>query len=835
MSSVFNGTSGPHDASIAIVGEAYGSDEAAAMRPFVGSSGKLLDQLIASAGLRRDDCFVTNVANVRPDRNQMWKMFAPRSARSPSYLGLHPLPETKRHIDNLNTQLSSYPRKLIICCGNYPLWAVTNKADLKYQSSFDGVKLGTEGRVVPTGIGKWRGSMIYATDNTTPVLPIYHPAAINRDWSSYYVTQHDLKTRVPQALNNDWRPRNKPSLRFSFSFEESIASLEALKAALDRASGGLSVAIDIETARQKIITCIGFAYTANDAFTIPFVKLGGESFVGCWYPPQERRIVDLLVAILNHHNLRAVGQNFLYDAQFIYDHWGVRVDFDFDTLTAQHVLFPGTPKSLDYLSSLYCKYHWYWKDDNKNWDLKGSMAEHLRYNAEDCLRTYEIATHSREAIVKAGLQTQWEFARDRRRLALDLMLKGARIDTKRRHKFKIDVMMSSENRQSRLLTMIPQSMVQTGGKTTWITSPKQQQIVFHELLGLPVQRNRKTKNATLSKEALLVLESKAPELYPIFKCLRDLRSLEVFASTFINTRLSNDERMRCFYGDAETFRWTSSENAFGGGGNLQNIPSGDEGKDLPNIRELFIPDPGCTIVDCDLSGADAQVVAWEADDEELKTAFRKGMKVHAKNAIDIFGARFVDAAGDTGDKATPKGRLYDKCKRAVHATNYGAHFRTLVQNPDIAFTPREAETFQHQWLHILHPGIGRWQRRVNEGLLRSRTITNKYGYRRVYFERVDDAMLREALAWGPQSTVALTCFRGALNVRTNCPFVDILLQVHDSLVFQLPTRMVASHLPSVLKHLHNPIPYDDPLTIPWGVKLSDQSWGHCKKWESDIK
>jgi hypothetical protein len=49
-------------------------------------------------------------------------------------------------------------------------------------------------------------------------------------------------------------------------------------------------------------------------------------------------------------------------------------------------------------------------------------------------------------------------------------------------------------------------------------------------------------------------------------------------------------------------------------------------KYLPNVRRLFKPDPGFTLIDIDLSGADAAVVAWEANDQELKDAFMSGMK-----------------------------------------------------------------------------------------------------------------------------------------------------------------------------------------------------------------
>jgi DNA polymerase-1 len=479
---------------------------------------------------------------------------------------------------------------------------------------------------------------------------------------------------------------------------------------------------------------------------------------------------------------------------------------------------------------LHCKHHVFWKDDNKDWDAKSTIDDHLRYNCEDALRTFEIAKSLKRAITDEGMDAQWTFARDRRRLALDLMLKGVKIDVKKRKDFASQTFIECEKREARLLKIVPQSLVVRGeSKVRWTTSNSQQQFLFYELLQLPVQTDRKSRNATLGKEALSKLEKIAPEFFPIFKCLRDLRSLEVFASTFLGSALDYDLRMRCFYSDVETHRWGSGENAFGGGGNLQNIPSGNEDRDLPNIRQLFIPDTGYTIVDCDLSGADAQVVAWEAGDDDLKRAFRAGMKIHAKNAEDIFGQRYLDATGDRSDKTTQKGKLYDKCKRGVHATNYGAHFKTLVSNPDIAFSESEARTFQSRWFQ-LHPGIRDWHGRTNVSIHTNRRVVNRYGYRRIYFDRITDDTLREALAWTPQSTVALTCFRGALNVREHCPHVDILLQVHDSLVFQLPTRMMHT-LPDVLARLHNTIPYDDPLVIPWGVKTSESSWGDCKEWK----
>jgi DNA polymerase len=61
---------GPSDARIVIVGEGPGREEDKSGRPFVGRAGKLLTRVLESAGLSRDEAFVTNVVKCRPPGNR---------------------------------------------------------------------------------------------------------------------------------------------------------------------------------------------------------------------------------------------------------------------------------------------------------------------------------------------------------------------------------------------------------------------------------------------------------------------------------------------------------------------------------------------------------------------------------------------------------------------------------------------------------------------------------------------------------------------------------------------------------------------------------------------
>jgi len=201
---------------------------------------------------------------------------------------------------------------------------------------------------------------------------------------------------------------------------------------------------------------------------------------------------------------------------------------------------------------------------------------------------------------------------------------------------------------------------------------------------------------------------------------------------------------------------------------------------IPNLRDMFIPDPGYILFDSDLQQADAQVVAWEADDDELKEIFRDPTRdLHNENCRTIF-----NRAPTGGDDPYRK-----KTKAGVHLTNYGGNARTLAST--LGITIHEAERFQKTWFGA-HPGIRRWHNEIEHQIQTRRYVENKFGYRRFYFDRVEH-LLPEALAWIPQSTVALVINHGWANIDENLPLVQILLQVHDSIVGQYPL----SHQPFV--------------------------------------
>jgi DNA polymerase-1 len=491
-----------------------------------------------------------------------------------------------------------------------------------------------------------------------------------------------------------------------------------------------------------------------------------------------------------------------------------------DTMLAHHVCFAGLPKGLDFLSSIYCTYHRYWKDDGKLWDLKTPEDQLWEYNCKDCVTTWEVSEELENHIDSLGLREQFKFQMRQFPAVLRMMLRGVRCDTSLKSQLVFELEEARAERETWVNTAV--------GRELNIKSPKQMKEFFYDELNIKPIYNRKAKgpgSVTTNDDALEQIKTKRmPVLRPLVERIQDLRSIGVFLSTFANMKLDRDQRIRCSYNIAgtETFRYSSSENAFGSGTNLQNIPAGDEAHLLPNIRKFFVPDVGYEMADADLDRADAQVVAWEANDDELKQIFREGADLHLENAKVIFN----------NPRLTSDSRERKLAKAGVHATNYGSSANTLARA--LGITVHEAERFQRVWFSA-HPGIRDWHDEVENSLATTRQVTNKFGFRRYYFDRIEK-LLPEALAWIPQSTVALVICYGLVRM-TEQTEVDLqpLLQVHDSLVFQYPKHLRNPALRKARECMLVEVPYDDPLVIPVGFKLSDRSWGDCKEYDLEKK
>lgn len=810
-------SAGPASARILIVGEAPGHDEVQARRPFVGASGQELDRMLLDAGLTRSECFTTNVVKFRPPSNDISE-FIPRTKKeiTPDCVqirGKWVKPVVAQGIEELRKELQLVKPHLIIACGNTPLWAL----------------LGHE------GITKWRGSTLQYTspECQAVIVPIYHPAAVLRQWDWRWITVHDLRRAkrqlatgpILQQPNYDFivRPTYKQVFD-TFDFIDSALSLATTR------QKPMALSVDIET-RGGHIACIGLAWTTREAICIPLMCV--EDREGYWNETAEATILWRLQQILTHPWVAVIGQNFLYDAQYFAKHYGYVPRVVWDTMLMHHVMFPGTPKGLDYLSSMYCEFHQYWKDEGKEWDTSIPEEQYWTYNCKDAVITLEVAEAENGAIPSVGVA---EAARKQMRLfepVLHMMLRGARIDLKERAKFSQELGVELAERELWLRDVL--------GHPLNVRSPKQMQSLFYDDFRQTVIKNRKTKAPTLNDDALDKIWFREPLLRPLLRRVREIRSLGVFKSTFVDATLDSDQRMRCSFNIAgtETYRFSSSENAFGSGTNLQNIPKGgafDDDADslvLPNVRKLFIPDEGFIFFDADLDRADLQVVVWEANDLELKRALRAGVDVHILNGCQLFNHpippldELVESHPNYKEHKQRFAKPRQFAKVWVHGTDYGGSGATMAAHTGISV--HQSDLYQKIWFS-LHPGIKQWHLRVADQLARTRTVTNKFKYHRYYFDRIE-SILPEALAWIPQSTVALVINTGIKRLHyspaAQALLIQVLLQVHDSAAGQFPLQSRPAALTLLKEKFSVEIPYEDPLTIPVNIKTSERSWGDC--------
>lgn len=772
--------------------------------------------MLTDAGLSRADVFCTNVFNAQPPGGESHRFFTPTAdakiARIEAYRGLHANKFVMDSLERLYAQLAAVKPDIIVPLGNYALWALTDHAKISNGTKF------AAGYKVPSGITRWRGSQTFTRDGVHCV-PIVNPAAIMRDWASRYPAVHDLRTRIaPTDLA--WQPEWEMTLRPSF--EQVGTFIEQELARLDAAIEPVWYGTDIET-RRRDVACISLTQSATNSICIPFLCV--ERDEGYWSFEEEIAIWRSLRVLFKHPRFFLVGQNFNYDAQFLGLYLNFRVLPYFDTMLAQHVCFPGTPKGLDYLASLYCRYYLYWKEDGKEWDPSVPEDQLWRYNCIDGIRTLEVALEQNQLIDKLKLREQFDEWMRCADLGLHISQRGLTVDQNARQAMATGLFDLTIEMGQWFAKIIPLDPKQ---KRPWWGSPKQLMTILYDEMGLEPIRDRKTRQPTVGEEALQTLAKREPLLKPLVEMLIHYRNTVTISSNFVQRPFDADGRFRpgVNVGGTETFRWSTSENVFGTGGNMQNVPreTGRRTRSFtqPNVRLLFKPDWEHEMLDVDLSGADAQVVAWEADDEDLKAAFRAGMKIHAKNALDMFGP---GRAGHDGRNEP----LYSQNKGAVHAANYVGSARSIAIHN--GWTMHESEMWLRRWFE-LHPAIKEWHRKVDSDLRASRSVSNRFGYRRTYFDRVE-GLLPQAVAWLPQSTIALVTFKAAMRVRKMTPWCDVLLQVHDSLVLQYPRRM-RNRLPEVREALTISIPYNDPLTIQWGLKSSIESWGKVQddKWPS---
>ena len=154
---------GSHQAKIMFVGEAPGLNESKTGRPFCGAAGKILDELLESVRIKREDVYITNILKDRPPQN-----------RNPQK------EEIEACVPYLEKQIEIIKPEVICTLGNYSTAYILERYGLK-----DKIQ----------GISKIHGQTFESQGlfHSIKIIPLYHPAVVTYNSNMKEVLRRDFK------------------------------------------------------------------------------------------------------------------------------------------------------------------------------------------------------------------------------------------------------------------------------------------------------------------------------------------------------------------------------------------------------------------------------------------------------------------------------------------------------------------------------------------------------------------------------------------------------------------------------------------------------------------
>jgi uracil-DNA glycosylase len=374
MSEPFQFTSGPHDAQVVAVGEAHGEHEDRYGVPFAGQSGREFFRMLGEAwssqeaieiaNIREDriwlakrdewleehSVLLTNVFALRPQGNNLGALCASKGELPADYALPHVRTENPRyvrteflpHLQRLESEIRRSAPNLVLTLGGTATWALCSTSAIG--SVRGAVALSRIPSVV--GLAPARIPSDGEREGDFKVLPCYHPAAVLRQWSWRPIVLADLlKGRREREFPEIRRPAR------TVISDPTISEVESWTAETLMAGRYRLLSPDIETMNGQI-RCIGFARSASESLVIPFIRdLSGASY---WTTQDEEMRAWYCVKRLLESPIPKLGQNFLFDLQYL-ARMGLHVNNVLhDTMLLHHTLFPELQKGLGFLASIYC-------------------------------------------------------------------------------------------------------------------------------------------------------------------------------------------------------------------------------------------------------------------------------------------------------------------------------------------------------------------------------------------------------------------------------------------------------------------------------------------------
>jgi len=336
---------------------------------------------------------------------------------------------------------------------------------------------------------------------------------------------------------------------------------------------------------------------------------------------------------------------------------------------------------------------------------------------------------------------------------------------------------------------LEENVYELAGRTFNLASPKQLGELLFDHLKLP--GGKKTKSGQWETRANLLDDLAANEELPddartLVNTMVEWRQLTKLRSTYTDALPNyinpDTGRIHTSYALAATTtgRLASSDP------NLQNIPI--RTKEGREIRTAFVARKGCKLISADYSQIELRVLAHIADIPQLKKAFENGHDIHAMTASEMFGVPMKDMTSDV--------------RRRAKAINFGIIYGISAFGlaNQLAISRQDAAEYIKTYFERF-PGIKAYMDATKVQVKETGFVETIFG-RRIHYPEINTknpsmrGFLERAAINAPIQGSAADIIRramirmpGALEA-AGLADVRMLLQVHDELIFEVPTKQV---------------------------------------------
>jgi uracil-DNA glycosylase len=813
---------------IAIVAEAPSYEEEAQLKPLVGPSGKEMDRLLQDAGIKRGDCWVTNVCKYMVPPNPKKGRKIPFSVRC-KMAGI----DLQQQINELRNELYQLENlNLIIALGGTALWAMTGIKG----------KRGNEEGIIQD----YRGSILLGMGKK--LIATYHPAHIlhqDEEVSGYWNRQvmvHDLKRCAEQQWFSERRLPNRTLYvcKSSYMFDDF----------LERHKEYDKPAVDIEAHPNGsgIPICIGIAFTPNEGITIPLWNISDISHI----PDSDLTQIWIKLARTLATN-DIIGQNFKYDQDKIEKLGFIIGKLHSDTMLKSFAINPELPKNLAFNTSTYTEEPFY-----KNEGMyEGSISDLFIGCARDSCVTKEIDLKMEPDLDRIGVRKYYyNYIMHLHDLYLGIERDGFAVNETRREELLKKYIAWSER-------LAYERFKLAGNKEINVQSWKQVDNFIYNILKVPSRQGTGEEILTSLYNQVKKDNQKAG-----ISNVLDSRRVEKTIGNYLMALPDFDGRMKSTYFVCLKTARTSTglleppirpeyryKDALTGkpkkkciGTAFQTLTKhGDIGQD---IRSMYKPDPGYCLINIDSSQAEARVIFMLAE-EDLSLFDRHDL--HALTASWFVGGTEQDWSKKIlgyehpnrflGKTLRHAGHLGAKARRAMLEVNTQARkYRIPVEIKEV-----DAEIA----LGIFHQKQPKIKKVFHQGVINALQENNRVlrapipygvdadlGPPRIFFERWGDSLFRDAFSYIPQRAVSDNTKNAALRIKREAPEVRIIVESHDSLTFMVPVNETKHYVPLFRQEMERPIDFSTcsikrgMLIIPSDVEIGD-NYEEFKKYKEE--